>query len=121
MKRFVSIVFAVFAFAAPAIAEVRGSWTAGPSEKDQNKLHFNMQRRNSNMGQTMLVSAFTGLNGAQINAAVQTPVQFELRREAGTLAFDGVCKEGLGAGQFVFRPNASYASTIRALGIKGTT
>ena len=119
MKRFVTFALAVFTFAVPAFAEIRGSWTATPSEKEQGRLHFNMQRRNSNMGQTMLVSSFTGLTPATINAGVQTPVQFELRREAGTLAFDGTFKEGFGAGQFLFRPNPSYVSSMRSMGIKG--
>ncbi len=41
---------------------------------------------------------------------------FELRREAGTLTFDGTFEKGEGWGQFRFAPNADFAQGMRGLG-----
>jgi hypothetical protein len=118
MKRLASIAFALL-LAAPAFAQIRGSWTATPSEKDPGRFHLNMTRKDSNNGQTMSISDFAGLSAAQINASTSTPVQFELRREAGTVTYEGTFKGGYGAGQFSFAPSRSYEAAIRALGVKG--
>lgn len=118
MKRFASFAL-VFLLAAPAFAQIQGSWTATPSEKSPGRLHLNMARRNSNSGQTMNVSDFTGLSATTINASTSTPVRFELRREAGTITYEGTFKGGFGAGQFSFAPNRAYEAAIRALGVPG--
>ena len=41
---------------------------------------------------------------------------FELRREAGTLTFDGTFEKSEGWGQFRFAPNADFAEGMRGLG-----
>lgn len=52
-----------------------------------------------------------------MRASAQTPVNFELRREAGNVAFEGTFKEGFGAGQFTFASNPAYVATLRSLGV----
>jgi hypothetical protein len=59
-----------------------------------------------------------GIDKATIHATTVTPVKFELRREAGTISFEGTFKLGDGAGQFYFTPNPNFASAIRGLGIE---
>jgi hypothetical protein len=104
--------------AAPAFAEdIRGAWTADASDTVAGRIHMQLNRRHSNFGQTMDLSSFTGLTAAQVNAAAQTPVTFSLRREAGTVNFEGTFKGGFGAGQFAFTANPAYIETIRNLGI----
>ena len=119
MKRFTSIAF-VLLLATPAFAQIQGSWTTTPSgTRDDGRINIQMARRNSNTGQTMQIADLTGLTLAQINSSTSTPVQFQLRREAGTVTFEGTFKQGYGAGQFSFAPNRSYEAAIRALGVRG--
>ena len=93
-------------------ADIHGTWTAelrngrvflqvrAPAPRD-----WNGDRWNSDwsMGQTYPVEEFTGLpaNDDQLTAST---VKFEMRREAGTLAFEGSFREGRGAGLFGFNP-----------------
>ena len=98
-------------------APTRGAWTAS-LEDSGDRLHLNTtRRRNENNGQTLALSEFTNLSAAQIRSASQTPVSFELRREAGTIAFEGVFKGGEGAGHFTFTPSSTYEASLRALGL----
>ena len=39
-----------------------------------------------------------------------------MRREAGTLAFEGSFRDGRGAGLFTFAPRAAYTAEMRSLG-----
>lgn len=116
MKRFLTLTLAVCLAAGAAHAEVRGSWTAEMEEGGT--LHVNMsQRRGWMNGHTFTLAELPGLIAAQIQAAAQTPVQFQLRRDAGVVAFDGVFKNGNGAGQFSFTANPNYAAELRKLGL----
>lgn len=117
MKRLVFAAALSIAIAATtaAAADIRGSWTA--EAEDSSKIQLNLARRNSHHGETMAVSDFAGLSDSLIRSSTQTPVSFELRREAGTVAFEGTFKDGFGAGQFTFTPNPAYAATLRSLGV----
>jgi len=101
--------------AASALADIHGAWTA--ESEGSGRMHINLTRHDNNFGETMNVADFTGLSAATLDAVTQTPVKFELRREAGTIALEGTFKNGDGAGQFTFTPNPSYASTLRTLGV----
>ena len=119
MKRILTLTLAVFLLAATAMADIHGAWTADDDEEKAGRIHFNLsQRKFSNWGQTMRIADFTGLSEAQIRATTMTPVQFQLRREAGTVSFEGTFKNGDGAGQFEFAPNRDYPAAIRALGVE---
>lgn len=118
MKRYLTLTLAVCLFAVNAFAEVNGSWTATTDDVKDGRIQLNITRRkNWNMGNTFSLSRFQGLSSAQINAAAQTPVQFQLRSEAGTVDFEGVFRGGDGAGHFTFSPNAAYVNTLRSLGL----
>src|SRR5687767_12252414 len=119
MKRTLTLTLAVFLFAATASAELKGSWTATTDDEKDGRIHLNINRgKFQNMGNNFNLSAFTGLSQAQIDSATQVPVQFEMRREAGLVSFDGLFKNGDGAGHFTFTPNHNYANTIRSLGVE---
>src|SRR5262249_50916338 len=62
-------------------------------------------------------SAFSGLSASQVRSEKQVPVQFELRRDAGTIAFEGTFRDGQGAGQFTFLPNPEYPRLLRSMGV----
>src|SRR5262252_2231059 len=92
--------------------DIHGTWTAelregkaflqvrAPAPRDWNGDRWN---GDWSMGQTLPVEDLTGLpaNGDQFTASA---VKFEMRREAGTLAFDGSFRDGRGAGLFSFTP-----------------
>jgi len=99
-------------------AAIHGSWTASTESAKPGRIHFNIARGNwQHYGNTMKLADFRGLSDAQINATVQTLVQFQLTRDAGTLQFEGVFRNGDGAGQFTFQSNPAFPAAVRALGV----
>lgn len=99
--------------------ELVGQWVASVPEKRPERLQFWLNfASNGNHGMQFDRSVFSGLTEAQIGSAARVPVQFELRREAGTLAFEGTFRNGNGAGEFTFAPNADYADRLRSLGVE---
>jgi len=116
--RIATLTLIVSLFATAAFAATEGAWTASTDTKRPDRFYMNITRgRHHNMGTTMKLSEFTGLTRAQIDAATMTPVQFEMRREAGNSVFEGTFRNGKGAGQFTFTPNRAYLDTVRSLGI----
>ncbi|HSP35983.1 MAG TPA: hypothetical protein VLU46_16855 [Thermoanaerobaculia bacterium] len=115
MKKILAAVALTLLVAATAAADLRGAWTA--ESESSGKLQMNLTYRANQHGETMLVSDFSGLTQPVVDAAVQPPVNFQLRREAGSIAFEGTFKNGIGAGQFTFTPSSDYAATLRSLGV----
>lgn len=119
MKRILTLTLAVFLFATAASAAIEGTWTADRHDEKPGQIQFNINQGNRhNFGNNFRLSAFTGLSDAQIDAATQTPVKFEMRREAGTFAFEGYFRNGKGAGHVVFTPNTGYVNTLRSMGLE---
>lgn len=104
--------------AGAASAELHGSWTATLNDKHPDRLHIGIVRNGWNhFGNTMKIAELSGLTPAQISSTTQTPVQFKLAREAGTITFEGTFKRGDGAGQYSFEPNPGYINTLRSVGV----
>lgn len=122
MKAIASLAFTLSLFTAlPSLAAIDGAWTSSIDEKRPERMYFSITRgRHHQNGSTFPVAAFTGLTAAQISAATMTPVQFEMRREAGNISFEGTFRSGKGAGQFTFAPNRAYIDAVRALGVDFT-
>lgn len=122
MKRIVTLTLVVSLFAAvSAMAAVEGAWTASLDEKRPDRMYFNITRGRSHQnGSTMPIASFSGLTAAQISAATMTLVNFDMRREAGNLSFEGTFRNGKGAGQFTFAPNRGTIDALRGLGIELT-
>ena len=104
------------AVATTAGAAIRGAWTASNEGEGPGFIQLNMVRTHSSWGNTTELSSLSGLSNAQINATSSTPVAFEMRRDAGVIKFDGVFRNGIGAGQFEFTPNRAYVDTLHSLG-----
>lgn len=118
MKRILTLTLAVSLLATAAFATIDGAWTASTDEKRPDRMYVSITRGNHhNNGSTMRISDFALLTRAQIDAATMTPVQFEMRREAGTSVFEGTFRKGKGAGQFTFTANRAYIDAVRALGV----
>ena len=100
-------------------ATLTGSWTAHVTDKDPERLQFMMHhRKNGQNGTTWDRTVFEGLTAAQVRSATQVPVTFAMKREAGTITYEGTFKHGDGAGQFEFVSNPAYLKSLRQLGLE---
>src|SRR4029078_3444901 len=61
-----------------------------------------------------------GLTGAQLTGA-GGPVKFTVRRDAGSFTFEGVMKNGVGAGTFRFTPNPNLPEELAKRGFTRPT
>lgn len=117
MKRISVLTLVVSLLAATASADLDAAWTA-QVEKEKDRIFFNTTRHPfGNWGMTYDLSDFAGLTRAQVDGPATTPVQFQLRREAGTIAFEGTFRRGVGAGQLTFTPNRGWLASVRSLGV----
>lgn len=118
MTRSALLALTLLLLATTAAADIDGSWTAQHNERT-GELHVMVTRSTGNqMWQSYTVDELAGLTRAQVDATTQVPVAFALRRDAGTLAFEGTFRNGRGAGQMTFTPSREYASQVRALGLQ---
>ena len=72
---------------------------------------------NNLMGFDEPLASFSGLSRAEVTSAAAN-TQFELRRSAGTIAFDGRFANGTGAGHYRFTPNETFLRDMDALGYR---
>ena len=122
-------VVALFQATGQAQTDIHGTWTA---EIHQGKVFLQVRTApppDSNrsgdwngdwsMGQSYPVDDLSGLpaNDERLTAS---SVKFEMRREAGTLSFDGSFRDGRGAGLFTFAPREAYTGEMRSLGFSET-
>ncbi len=106
-------------FACADAQALEGTWSASLKNGQTERLQFSMETdENGNMGTGFERTAFTGLSMEQVRSAVPVEVRFEMRREAGTIAFDGMFKNRVGSGTFAFAPNRNYAASLKRLGVE---
>jgi len=119
MKRIIFLAAVLLLTAAgPALAQIHGAWTSAVDGAKPGRIYMNIVRGGwQHNGNTMKLADFSGLTEAQTVSTTQVPVQFQLRRDAGTISFEGTFKHGDGAGQFTFEPNRGYAASIRSVGV----
>lgn len=109
---------------AQAPADIHGTWTA---EIHTGKVYLQVRtapppdwnrsggwKHDWNMGQSLPIEELQGL--ANSDAFTMASVKFDLRREAGAMAFEGSFSDGRGAGLFTFAPRAAYTAEMKALG-----
>ena len=93
-----------------------GTWTA--YAKDSGRLQLSMQvEPKGNIGMGFELSQFAGLSWNEVRSVARVPVRFEMRREAGTVSFEGTFHDGRGAGKFTFVANADYRGMLERLGV----
>jgi beta-lactamase regulating signal transducer with metallopeptidase domain len=97
----------------PGTWEIRSTDTAGT-------VHLRLMERNSSSGFDMPLAGLEGLTAAQLTGP-GGPVQFRLRRDAGTFSFDGVLRNGVGAGTFSFTPDPSFPAELAKRGFARPT
>lgn len=122
MKTILLILFAALflAFAAHAAPDdIRsGVWTADLNGNALNLTMFRGARDGERHTHTMGFSiplADLGLAKSDVESAAAN-VRFALKRDAGTVTFDGRFATGDGAGHYVFAPNESYERELNGLG-----
>jgi len=96
-----------------AAADIHGAWNA--LVKDD-RVHLTVVRNHSDWGHSFPRSDFA-ISDADINSTAEKPVQFSLKRDAGTIDFTGTFENGEGVGRFKFTPNPSYPETLRSMGV----
>src|SRR5215216_5270609 len=95
------VICMMFGWSLATAGELRGTWGAEWKEVDSGRIQFSLKvGKNGNMGMGIPLTDFTGLTREQVRSAVRTPVHFTMRREAGTIEFDGMFHDEQGAGDF---------------------
>jgi beta-lactamase regulating signal transducer with metallopeptidase domain len=97
----------------PGTWELRASGTPG-------RLHLRTTEGHSSNGHDVAIASLEGLSEAQL-AGAGGPVQFRITRDAGTLTFEGVVRNGVGAGTFSFTPNPAFPGELARRGFARPT
>jgi beta-lactamase regulating signal transducer with metallopeptidase domain len=102
---------------APGVAQDKlpGTWEIRPSSTE-GTVHLRLVEEHSSSGSNVPIDRLEGLMAAQISGA-SGPVQFRLRRDAGTLTFEGVFRNGVGAGTFSFMPDPNFPAELVKRGV----
>jgi hypothetical protein len=96
-----------------------GTWELRPTDKE-GVVHLRLMERNSSNGSNVPVDQLEGLTAAQL-AGPGGPVQFRIRRDAGTFTFEGVLRNRVGAGTFAFSPTPSFPAELAKRGFAQPT
>jgi beta-lactamase regulating signal transducer with metallopeptidase domain len=86
-----------------------GTWEIRTTDA-KGTVHLRLMERNSSSGSNVPVEQLEGLTAGQLAAG--GPVQFRVRRDAGTLTFEGVIRNGVGAGTFAFQPDPGFPNQL---------
>src|SRR5208282_6339201 len=102
---------------------IHGDWSAKfVSGSNPGCLDLEVERsswgHHQSWGNTHKISDFYGLD-ASLATAKDSPVHFELRRDAGIMNFDGRFHNGEGSGKFSFAASAEYVQGMKSLGYSG--
>ena len=90
-----------------------GTWEIRPGST-QGTVHLRLVEANSSSGSNIPTERLEGLTAAQLAAG--GPVQFRLRRDAGVFTFEGVLRNGVGAGTFSFAPDSNFIAELAKRG-----
>ena len=96
-----------------------GTWELRPTEKE-GVVHLRLMELNSSNGSNVPVDQLEGLTAAQL-AGPGGPVQFRIRRDAGTFTFEGVLRNRVAAARSLFSPNPSFPAELAKRGFAQPT
>ena len=94
--------------------EFTGTWEVHLSG-DKGQVQLTVRSGHSTHGRTMALADLERLAGTTLASA--STVHFPIRREAGTFAIDGTCRNSACAGTFVFEPSATFGAELAKRGI----
>src|SRR5262245_28867499 len=93
-----------------------GTWEIR-STSDSRFVHLRLNEgRNSTHGFDIALSELQGLSSAAISSGGS--VQFNIRRDAGTIVFEGLFRSGVGGGTFNFTPSATFPNELARRGME---
>jgi beta-lactamase regulating signal transducer with metallopeptidase domain len=96
-----------------------GTWEIRPTDA-KGTVHLRLVERHSSSGRNVPIEQLEGLTASQLEGA-GGPVQFSVRRDAGTFTFEGVVRNGVGAGTFAFSPDANFPAELAKRGFSRPT
>jgi beta-lactamase regulating signal transducer with metallopeptidase domain len=97
----------------------QGTWELKPTTT-AGLVYLRISERHNSHGTTVPLASLEGLTDAQVSGA-GGPVQFRVTRDGGTLHFEGVVRNGVGAGTFSFAPNAAFPAELEKRGFARPT
>jgi beta-lactamase regulating signal transducer with metallopeptidase domain len=100
-------------------AGLPGTWEIRPTGRE-GTIHLRLVELRSSSGSNIPIERLEGLTAAQL-AGTGGPVQFRLRRDAGTFNFEGVLRSGVGAGTFSFTPDPAFPAELARRGFAQPT
>jgi beta-lactamase regulating signal transducer with metallopeptidase domain len=104
---------------APLGDPVPGIWQIRRSAR-RGIVRITLSEGDSSNSSDVDVQETLGLTPAEL-AGGFGPVYFTLQREAGTFAFEGFVRDGVGAGTYTFRPSPAFAAELAGRGVQGLT
>jgi beta-lactamase regulating signal transducer with metallopeptidase domain len=96
-----------------------GTWELRPTEKE-GVVHLRLTELNSSSGSNVPIDQLEGLTAAQL-AGPGGQVQFRIRRDAGTLNFEGVIRNRVGAGTLTFSATPTFGAELARRGLAEPT
>jgi beta-lactamase regulating signal transducer with metallopeptidase domain/ribosomal protein L7Ae-like RNA K-turn-binding protein len=96
-----------------------GTWEIRPTSTE-GTVHLRLVEVNSSSGSNIPIERLEGLTAAQL-AGAGGSVQFRLRRDAGTFTFEGVLRNGVGAGTFSFTSDPNFPAELAKRGFARPT
>lgn len=99
--------------------DLPGTWELRPTNTP-GTVHLRLREGNSSNGSNVPLASLEGLSEAQL-AGAGGPVQFRITRDAGTLQFEGVLRNGVAAGTFSFTPNPAFPAELAKRGFAKPT
>jgi hypothetical protein len=125
--KFMSLLFAavawLFSIASPVAQVSRGgtgSWTV-VARPPSTEIQLGLGERGSWHSSVIDRGTLMGLQPSALSSSTSVPVTFSLRRDAGTLHFEGLVRSGSGGGAFTFAPNPTFVSEMAKRGVRGFT
>jgi hypothetical protein len=103
---------------APAAAQYQGEWEADLSTRSD-RVHLQLYsgpRSRSQTGFSVDLAELVGLSAGTLEGDRRADVRFELRRDAGTVVFEGQVRRGEGWGDFTFTENPDFRPGMARLG-----
>ncbi len=110
---------AVEAVGAIAQENTPGTWEVRPTDT-KGMVHLRIVELNSSTGTNVPIEQLEGLTGVQLTGA-GGPVKFTVRRDAGSFTFEGVMRNGVGAGTFSFTANPNFPEELAKRGFTRPT